>query len=207
MPIDEVVAPRGRSGWERRTSGHAPAGRRAAGAGDAGPHGPGPVQPARERDQVHAPGSPIEVTARRAATSGGRGRRSTDRASRRARSDRIFERFYRAPRRGLERRAGLGLAICRGIVDAHGGDRGENRAARGRASGSRSPCGGGAAFGFALPLQTHDRTGRGIHRRGRRRAAPVPSHDPRGPGDAECRGRRRATEALSLAMQHVPDRR
>jgi two-component system, OmpR family, sensor histidine kinase KdpD len=55
--------------------------------------------------------------------------------------DRIFEKFYRLPREGAGGGAGLGLAICRGIVDAHGGRIwAENRE------------GGGAAFRFALPI-------------------------------------------------------
>jgi two-component system sensor histidine kinase KdpD len=55
--------------------------------------------------------------------------------------DRIFEKFYRLPREGAGGGAGLGLAICRGIVEAHGGRIwAENRD------------GGGAAFRFTLPL-------------------------------------------------------
>ncbi|PWB80603.1 MAG: two-component system sensor histidine kinase KdbD, partial [Candidatus Methylomirabilota bacterium] len=54
--------------------------------------------------------------------------------------ERVFEKFYRGP--GLRSRgAGLGLAICRGIVEAHGGRMwAENRP------------GGGVAFRFAIPL-------------------------------------------------------
>jgi two-component system sensor histidine kinase KdpD len=56
-------------------------------------------------------------------------------------SERVFEKFYRA-RQGEGGGVGLGLAICRGIVSAHGGriwvtDRPE----------------GGASFRFTLPLQ------------------------------------------------------
>ena len=36
-------------------------------------------------------------------------------------SSAIFEKFYRLPREGAGGGAGLGLAICRGIVEAHGG--------------------------------------------------------------------------------------
>jgi two-component system, OmpR family, sensor histidine kinase KdpD len=55
--------------------------------------------------------------------------------------DRIFEKFYRLPREGAGGGAGLGLAICRGIVEAHGGSIwAENRE------------GGGAVFRFALPI-------------------------------------------------------
>jgi two-component system, OmpR family, sensor histidine kinase KdpD len=56
--------------------------------------------------------------------------------------NRLFEKFYRGsgvkPRSG----AGLGLAICRGIVQLHGGKiHAENRPD------------GGAAFRFSLPLE------------------------------------------------------
>jgi two-component system, OmpR family, sensor histidine kinase KdpD len=55
--------------------------------------------------------------------------------------ERVFEKFFRAApaqRRGF----GLGLAICRAIVNAHGGQiRAENRAA------------GGVAFRFSLPVE------------------------------------------------------
>ncbi|HEY5146695.1 MAG TPA: sensor histidine kinase KdpD [Polyangiaceae bacterium] len=55
--------------------------------------------------------------------------------------DRIFEKFYRLPREGAGGGAGLGLAICRGIVEAHGGRIwAENRE------------GGGAVFRFTLPI-------------------------------------------------------
>jgi two-component system, OmpR family, sensor histidine kinase KdpD len=56
-------------------------------------------------------------------------------------ADRVFEKFYRLPREGAGGGAGLGLAICRGIVEAHGGHIwAENRE------------GGGAVFRFALPF-------------------------------------------------------
>jgi two-component system sensor histidine kinase KdpD len=62
--------------------------------------------------------------------------------------NRLFEKFYRAgtakPRSG----AGLGLAICRGIVQLHGGKiQAENRT------------GGGAVFRFSLPLEGEPPTG------------------------------------------------
>jgi two-component system sensor histidine kinase KdpD len=54
---------------------------------------------------------------------------------------RIFEKFYRGPTSGTRSGAGLGLAIARGIVEAHGGQ----IAVQPRA-------GGGAQFRFTLPL-------------------------------------------------------
>jgi two-component system sensor histidine kinase KdpD len=54
---------------------------------------------------------------------------------------RIFEKFHRVAREGNQGGAGLGLAICRSIVEAHGG----------RIWADNLPT-GGAAFHFALPL-------------------------------------------------------
>lgn len=59
---------------------------------------------------------------------------------------RVFEKFYRASREGV-RGAGLGLAICKGIVAAHGG----------AISAAHRP-GGGASFRVTLP-----RTGEAPH--------------------------------------------
>jgi two-component system, OmpR family, sensor histidine kinase KdpD len=56
--------------------------------------------------------------------------------------DKIFEKFHRLPRENVGGGAGLGLAICRGIVEAHGGRIwAENRD------------GGGAIFRFTLPIE------------------------------------------------------
>jgi two-component system, OmpR family, sensor histidine kinase KdpD len=56
--------------------------------------------------------------------------------------DKIFEKFYRLPREREGSGAGLGLAICRGIVQAHGGRIwAENRD------------GGGAVFRFTIPIE------------------------------------------------------
>jgi two-component system sensor histidine kinase KdpD len=56
--------------------------------------------------------------------------------------DKIFEKFYRLPREHEGGGAGLGLAICRGIIEAHGGRIwAENRA------------GGGAVFHFVIPVE------------------------------------------------------
>jgi two-component system sensor histidine kinase KdpD len=58
----------------------------------------------------------------------------------RGEEDRVFEKFYRAAPGG-GRGAGLGLAICRGIIDAHGG----------RIWAHNVPE-GGVAFLFTLPI-------------------------------------------------------
>ncbi len=54
---------------------------------------------------------------------------------------RIFEKFHRVASEGNQGGAGLGLTICRAIVEAHGG----------RMWADNLPS-GGAAFYFALPL-------------------------------------------------------
>jgi two-component system sensor histidine kinase KdpD len=53
---------------------------------------------------------------------------------------RIFEKFFRAQSNETRRGIGLGLAICRGIVEAHGGT----------ISAANRP-GGGAMLQFTLP--------------------------------------------------------
>jgi two-component system sensor histidine kinase KdpD len=55
--------------------------------------------------------------------------------------DKIFEKFYRLPREGGGGGAGLGLAICRGIAEAHGGR-----------IWAQNRDGGGAVFRFTLPI-------------------------------------------------------
>jgi two-component system sensor histidine kinase KdpD len=55
---------------------------------------------------------------------------------------RMFEKFYRAAASNGQGGVGLGLAICRGIVEAHGG----------RIWAENRP-GGGAVFRFTLPLE------------------------------------------------------
>jgi two-component system sensor histidine kinase KdpD len=53
----------------------------------------------------------------------------------------VFEKFYRGPQKEMRGGAGLGLAICKGIVEIHGGNiTAENRP------------GGGALFSFTIPL-------------------------------------------------------
>jgi two-component system sensor histidine kinase KdpD len=55
---------------------------------------------------------------------------------------RVFEKFHRALHEGSPGGVGLGLAICRAIVAAHGGRIwAQNRE------------GGGASFHFALPIE------------------------------------------------------
>ena len=55
--------------------------------------------------------------------------------------DMLFEKFYRGTKEGAQSGVGLGLTICRAIVEAHGGTiRAENRA------------GGGATFRFVIPV-------------------------------------------------------
>ena len=54
----------------------------------------------------------------------------------------MFQKFFRAHGMGSRRGIGLGLAICKGLVEAHGG----GIAARNRA-------GGGAIFTFTLPVE------------------------------------------------------
>jgi two-component system sensor histidine kinase KdpD len=55
--------------------------------------------------------------------------------------EKVFEKFFRVPTPGTARGAGLGLAICRGIVEAHGGT---------IHAGDRT--GGGSVFTVSLPL-------------------------------------------------------
>jgi two-component system sensor histidine kinase KdpD len=57
-------------------------------------------------------------------------------------SDKIFEKFYRLPRERAGGGAGLGLAICRGVVEAHGGR-----------IWVKARDGGGAVFCFSLPIE------------------------------------------------------
>ncbi len=57
----------------------------------------------------------------------------------------IFQKFVRAKSRSSAGGAGLGLAICQGIVEAHGGKLGVSERA-----------GGGATFWFTLPVDNSD---------------------------------------------------
>jgi two-component system sensor histidine kinase KdpD len=87
------------------------------------------------------PGTPIEISAATGAnelvvtiSDQGRGIPAGE-------EKRIFEKFHRIAREGNQGGAGLGLAICRSIVEAHGG----------RIWADNLPF-GGASFHFALPL-------------------------------------------------------
>jgi two-component system, OmpR family, sensor histidine kinase KdpD len=60
--------------------------------------------------------------------------------------EKIFEMYYRGPEDNGQKGYGLGLAICRAIVQAHGG----------RIWAANRP-GGGAAIRFTFPLQVQDR--------------------------------------------------
>jgi two-component system sensor histidine kinase KdpD len=61
----------------------------------------------------------------------------------RGREDALFEKFVRGEKESAKSGVGLGLAICRAIVEAHGGTIGADK----------SPL-GGAAFVFTLPVGT-----------------------------------------------------
>jgi two-component system sensor histidine kinase KdpD len=59
--------------------------------------------------------------------------------------DKVFQKFFRARPDGVDgsrRGMGLGLAICRGIVESHGGK-----------ISARNRPGGGVAFRFTIPLE------------------------------------------------------
>jgi two-component system sensor histidine kinase KdpD len=55
--------------------------------------------------------------------------------------EKLFDKFYRLHREGSQSGAGLGLAICKAIVMAHGG-----------VIGAANRQGGGAQFFFLLPI-------------------------------------------------------
>jgi two-component system, OmpR family, sensor histidine kinase KdpD len=56
----------------------------------------------------------------------------------------LFDKFYRGPQQGRTSGAGLGLSICKGFVQIHGGTiEAQNRP------------GGGAIFRFTIPLENN----------------------------------------------------
>jgi two-component system sensor histidine kinase KdpD len=55
---------------------------------------------------------------------------------------RVFEKFYRSPTLTSRSGAGLGLTICRGIIELHGGK-----------IWAKNREGGGTTFGFSLPVE------------------------------------------------------
>jgi two-component system sensor histidine kinase KdpD len=58
---------------------------------------------------------------------------------------RLFDKFYRGPEQGRASGAGLGLSICKGFVQIHGG-----------AIEAKNRPGGGAVFRFTIPLEAKD---------------------------------------------------
>jgi two-component system, OmpR family, sensor histidine kinase KdpD len=91
-----------------------------------------------ENAAAHAPKASVEITARErmelievSVADDGPGLKDED-------TERVFEKFYRAS--AVPGGAGLGLAICKAVIEAHGGTiKAENRP------------GGGAVFRFTLP--------------------------------------------------------
>jgi two-component system sensor histidine kinase KdpD len=56
--------------------------------------------------------------------------------------NKLFEKFYRVQHEAAQSGVGLGLAICRAIIEAHGGSiQAQNRPT------------GGAVFSFIIPLE------------------------------------------------------
>ncbi len=64
-----------------------------------------------------------------------------DRASPAGEEQRVFDKFHRGHREAAQSGFGLGLTICKTIVDAHGGQ-----------ISARNLPEGGAEFRFSLPL-------------------------------------------------------
>ena len=88
------------------------------------------------------PGSPIEIVANVADGEAWVGVADRGAGIPPGTEERVFDKFYRVRTAGNSGGVGLGLTICRGIVEAHGGRIWvENRD------------GGGALFQFALPLE------------------------------------------------------
>ncbi|CAL1240951.1 sensor histidine kinase KdpD [Candidatus Methylocalor cossyra] len=88
------------------------------------------------------PGSPIEISAERSPFTVTISVADRGPGLPKGQEELLFEKFYRAQREGSQSGVGLGLTICRAIVEAHGGYiRARNRPR------------GGAIFSFVLPLE------------------------------------------------------
>lgn len=61
--------------------------------------------------------------------------------------EKVFDRFYRVTQHGRAAGAGVGLTVCKGIVEAHGGR-----------IWVRPAPGGGSTFAFSLPLVVAERS-------------------------------------------------
>ncbi|MFN8591727.1 MAG: ATP-binding protein [Thermomicrobiales bacterium] len=86
-------------------------------------------------------GTPIEISARRAPHAIEISVRDEGPGIPRAQQDRVFEKFYRAPSGTGAPGAGIGLAISKGLVEAHGGE-----------ISLDSASGKGTTFRFTLPI-------------------------------------------------------
>jgi two-component system sensor histidine kinase KdpD len=58
-------------------------------------------------------------------------------------SERLFDKFYRGSQKSNKSGAGLGLSICKGVIQIHGG-----------VIWARNRTGGGSNFGFSIPLKS-----------------------------------------------------
>jgi two-component system sensor histidine kinase KdpD len=88
------------------------------------------------------PGSPVDIVAERSHFTVTISVADRGPGIPKGQEERVFEKFYRVNRESAQSGVGLGLAICRAIVEAHGGwIRAKNRGT------------GGAVFTFVLPLE------------------------------------------------------
>ncbi len=128
--------------WPAMTCRHALAARPAAGALRRRADRARAVQPAGKRRQVHAAGHRSSSSPPRPAATGWTWRcATTGRACRPGAKKRCSTNSRAAQRESATPGVGLGLAICRAIVEAHGGTIRAGRSAE-----------GGASFIFTLPL-------------------------------------------------------
>lgn len=91
------------------------------------------------------PGTPIEITARQVPGAIEVSVHDDGPGIAPAQQERIFEKFYRAPGRRAAPGAGIGLSICKGLVEAHGGT-----------IEVESAPGAGTTFRFTLPLASEN---------------------------------------------------